>query len=135
MFGSCDNLESIDLFYNTQNVKDMDSLFYYCYSLLSIDLSRFDTSSVIRMDYMFYSCSKLTSIDLSNFNVEKVYTLSRMFALCNNLQYLDFSPFKGSYHYYYHLFYVESNISCTIKINKNLGTDIINEIPSHWIKA
>ena len=37
MFGTCDNLESIDLFYNTQNINNMSSLFSNCYRLTSID--------------------------------------------------------------------------------------------------
>ena len=40
-------------------------MFYNCNSLLSIDLSNFNTQNVTNMDSMFYKCNSLSSIDLS----------------------------------------------------------------------
>ena len=42
----------------------MDSMFYSCSGLTSLDLSGFDTSAVTSMDYMFAYCSNLTSLIL-----------------------------------------------------------------------
>ena len=133
MFGSCHNLKSIDLFYNTHNVNNMSFLFYNCFNLSSINLSTFNTSNVIRMEYMFYSCLKLTSIDLSNFNTDKLVSIAKMFYDCNSLQFLDFSSFRGGTVNYYDLFHINSNISCIIIINESLDEDIEDEIPTNWI--
>ena len=54
---------------NTTKVTDMSSMFSYCSSLKSIDVSRFDTSKVENMDFMFHSCSSLAELDLSNFTI------------------------------------------------------------------
>ena len=45
----------------------MNSMFNYCTSLKSLDLSNFNTQKVKDMSSMFYHCSSL-SLDLSNFN-------------------------------------------------------------------
>ena len=41
----------------------MISVFQGCSNLISIDVSKFDTSIVISMANMFHSCYKLSSID------------------------------------------------------------------------
>ena len=71
MFYGCSSLLSLDLSnFNTQNVASMEGMFFNC-SSLSSDLSNFNTQNVKSMIYMFYSCSLLTSLDLSNFNTQK----------------------------------------------------------------
>ena len=132
MFGSCHNLESIDLFHNTGKIRDMGLLFSHCYNLSSIDLSKFNTSNVKYMDKMFYSCYSLTSIDLSNFNTNKLISINNMFSNCNNLRILNFSSFRDSYKNFYNLFLLNSTISCKIIISENLTQNIKNIIPSHW---
>ena len=64
-----------------------------CYSLLSLDLSYFNTSQVTKMAEMFYNCSSLTSLDLSNFNISKINSAYHMFGNCNNLEYLNIENF------------------------------------------
>ena len=57
----------------------MNSMFYGCRLLSSINLSNFDTSKVTRMRAMFYNCQKLEYINLKNFienvslNVENIF--------------------------------------------------------------
>ena len=46
----------------------MNSMFYNCNLLVSIDLSYFDTSSVEDMSFMFYNCLTLEILDLSYFD-------------------------------------------------------------------
>ena len=45
----------------------MSSMFYYCYSLVSVPL--FDTSSVVNISYMFSSCYSLAYINLNNLKI------------------------------------------------------------------
>ena len=81
---------------DTSNVINMDSMFYGCSSLTSLDVFKFDTSNVIRMTYMFYGCRALTSLDLSKFNTSNVINMWWMFSGCNSLTYLDVSKFDTS---------------------------------------
>ena len=60
MFAYCDSLISLDLSsFNTQNVTNMSWMFYNCYSLISLDLSNFHTQNVTYMSDMFYDCYSL----------------------------------------------------------------------------
>ena len=81
---------------NTSNVTNMNSMFAYCSSLTSLDLSRFDTSNVTEMYNMFCNCSSLTSLDLSSFDTGKVTTMSQMFSNCSSLTSIDLSNFDTS---------------------------------------
>ena len=74
----------------------MFGMFFYCYSLISLDLSNFNTSEVLFMDCMFYGCSSLISLDLSNFDTSKVTIMSYMFFNCSSLISLDLSSFDTS---------------------------------------
>ena len=55
----------------------MNSMFYHCSSLTSLNLSSFDTSNVTSMYGMFYECTELSSLDLSSFNFgsDTIFTL------------------------------------------------------------
>ena len=65
----------------------MVSMFSYCYSLSSLDLSNFNTQNVTNMEYMFFHCNSLSSINLSNFNTKNVIDMRYMFSRCNFLIY------------------------------------------------
>ena len=70
-FCGCKSLKNIDLSnFNTQNITNMNGMFYKCESL--IDLSNFNTKNVIDMNCIFDECNSLTNIDLSNFNTTKI---------------------------------------------------------------
>ena len=63
-------------------IKNMDHMFYRCFSLKELDLSKFNTDKVTNMSWMFYKCSSLTSLDLSNFNTSNVKYMNHMFYNC-----------------------------------------------------
>ncbi len=82
--------------FDTSQVTDMSSMFVYCRSLISLDVSKFDTSQVTDMKYMFYKCSSLTSLDVSKFDTSQVTDMSAMFLECSGLTSLDVSKFNTS---------------------------------------
>ena len=80
MFFDCESLISIDLSnFNTQNVTNMSYMFYGCESLTNINLSKFNTQNVQNMNYMFSGCNSLTNIDLFKFNTQNVTNMKFMF--------------------------------------------------------
>jgi len=95
MFYDCSSIVSIDLSsFNTNKVTNMSHLFYGCSSLVSIDLSSFNTNNVNNMKGMFCDCSSLKSINLSSFNTDKVTNMSYMFSYCSSLESLDLTSFN-----------------------------------------
>ena len=72
----------------------MNSMFYNCSKLTSLDVSKFNTVNVTNMSGMFNSCSALTSLDVTNFNTEKVTSMSSMFSGCSKLTSLDVTNFN-----------------------------------------
>ena len=95
-FDECKNLTTIiDLSnLNTENVTDMEYMFYDCSGLTSLDVSGFNTENVTDMGNMFYGCSALTKLDVSEFNTSKVDNMAWMFANCSGLTSLDLNSFN-----------------------------------------
>ena len=79
---------------NTCNITDMCNLFDGCESLVSLDLSNFDTSRIQNMGEMFNFCSSLTNLDISNFNTSSVKDMYFMFNGCKNLTKLNLGSFN-----------------------------------------
>ena len=48
----------------------MQQMFYKCYELESLNLSKFNTSNVTNMKWMFCDCNKLKYLNLSNFSIK-----------------------------------------------------------------
>lgn len=98
MFAFCNSLISLDISgFNTSNVVDMSKMFSYCDKLTSLDLSGFDTSNVAEMDYMFAACDKLSSLKFGDkFLTSNVTTMANMFNSCSSLTNLDVSGFDTS---------------------------------------
>ena len=78
-------------------------MFSYCSSLVTLDLSSFDTSNVTEMNSpgysyggMFQDCTNLEYINLSNFDTTKVTSMYGMFLRCSSLISLDLSSFTTS---------------------------------------
>ena len=95
LFGECDLLTNIDLSnFNTENVTNMNSMFYGCSSLTHLNLSNFNTENVTDIGCMFDGCSSLTNLNLSDFNTEKVTNMSGMFHGCSSLTNLNLSNFN-----------------------------------------
>ena len=91
---------------DTSDTENMASMFNGCSSLISLDLSGFDTSKVsgsantrgeavaTGMGSMFHNCTSLASLDLSNFNTSNVASMYSMFWNCSSLTNLDLSNFN-----------------------------------------
>ena len=87
MFFECRALTELDISsFNTASVTNMQQMFYYCSALTDLNLSSFNTAAVTNMQYMFYGCRALTQLDLSSFNTEKLTSTYYMFAGCTNLK-------------------------------------------------
>ena len=107
-FYNCNNLAKIEGIenLNTVNVTNINSMFYACSGLTSLDLSKFDTQKVTDMSYMFSGCYKLTLLNLPKFNTQNVTSMNEMFSGCSGLTSLDLSNFntqnvKGMTHMFY----------------------------------
>ena len=80
MFFNCSSLTSLDVtHFNTAKVTNMNSMFSSCSSLTSLDVTNFNTAEVTNMRNMFSRCLSLTSLDVTNFNTQKVTNMQRMF--------------------------------------------------------
>ena len=94
MFYDCYALTSLDVSkFDTQNVEDMSNMFASCEKLKSLNVSNFNTQNVKNMSLMFYNCIGLTSLDLSKFNTQNVENMSNMFRWCKGLNSLNLSKF------------------------------------------
>ena len=85
---------SVDLSkFDSSNLETTSGMFFGCFSLKSIDFSNFDTSKVTDMQSMFFNCSSLQSIDLAKFDTSKVTNMQYMFFNCSSLQSIDLAKF------------------------------------------
>ena len=86
------NIEGIE-YLNTENVTNMNGMFYACLALTTLDIANFDTKNVTNMSHMFTDCYTLTTLDVSNFDTQNVTNMSGMFWGCAALTTLDVSHF------------------------------------------
>ena len=87
-FSFCTSLTTINGIenLNTEDVTDMDNMFYNCSSLSTLDLSGFNTANVRYMGMMFCNCSKLTTIYASSkFTISAGTSSLHMFLECTSL--------------------------------------------------
>ena len=97
MFRNMSSLISLDLSnFDTSKVTNMSYMFFNTSSLALLNLSNFDTSQVMNMDSIFRSMTNLTTLNLSNFNTSKVTDMSSMFSDMHNLTTLNLSNFNTS---------------------------------------
>ena len=97
MFKELKNIISIDLSkFDSSKVTSMGCMFYGCASIHSLDVSYLDTSLVTSMIGMFSTSSSLQYINLSNFNTSSVINMYAMFYDCHLLKSLDLSSFNTS---------------------------------------
>ena len=98
MFSGCESLMSLDLTkFNTTNVKFMQEIFKDCKSLEDFKISTFDTKNVIKMESMFQNCYKLKKIDLVNFYTQNLRHFHSMFSGCislNSVNIINFDTFQ-----------------------------------------
>ncbi len=69
-------------------------LFYFCDTLLSIDLRGFQSDRVINMEGMFDRCESLERVELGGLDTGRVTDMSSMFNFCSSLRELDLSGFR-----------------------------------------
>ena len=87
-FAVCSNLTTIEgiEYLNTEKVTDMNSMFFHCSSLTSLNLTSFNTANVTDMSGMFNGCSALTTIFASDkFVTGQVTNNVEMFSGCDKL--------------------------------------------------
>ena len=93
-FYNCKKITSLNVSnFNTSNVMTMRSMFDVCRSLTSLDVSSFNTANVTDMAYMFSYCTSLTSLDVTKFNTANVTNMKDMFYNCSSLTSLDLTSF------------------------------------------
>lgn len=80
-----DGLENL----NTSEVTRMDSMFYSCESLKSINLSLLNTSKVTNMDVMLAGCSSLKTLDLSSLALDSLKSCQYICSSCDSLRTLN----------------------------------------------
>ena len=100
LFSGCSALTEIKGIeqFNTSAVTDMGSLFGWCSSLTSLDLSGWDVAQVTSMGDnflhagvpgltrgMFAGCSSLTSLNLAGWDTSSLLNMSSMFYYCSTL--------------------------------------------------
>lgn len=94
MFGKCSSLITLDLSsFDTSWVEDMGYMFAECENLKTLDLGHFDTSHVTSLDALFCNCKSLENLDLSSFDTRKTEIMRHMFSGCDSLKTLDISSF------------------------------------------
>ena len=98
LFSKCfkpsrEGIYNINLVFNIQ-VTDCSYMFYYCYNIININFSLFNSSSVTNMSKMFGLCLNLTRLDLSSLDTSKVTDMSNMFYFCQNLKEVNLYSFN-----------------------------------------
>lgn len=87
LFDGCESLVSLDLSnFDTSRIQNMGEMFNFCSSLKNLDISNFNTSSVKDMYFMFNGCKNLTKLNLGSFNTNKVESMNSMFDGCTKLE-------------------------------------------------
>jgi surface protein len=86
MFAGCNQLNTVTFGsdFTTSKVENMRGMFFGCRSLISLDLSGFDTSKVTDMNQMFINVP-VTTLDLSSWDFTSVENYSGIFENVENL--------------------------------------------------
>ena len=94
MFAYFTGMTDVDLSsFDTSEVENMNSMFYFNFALEKLDVSGFDTGNVIDMRAMFDNLTSLKELNITNFNTSKVETMQDMFYNMNKVKTLDVSRF------------------------------------------
>ena len=84
LFYEVDSMISIDLSnFNSRYLNITSSMFQYCYNLENINFTNFNVENLIYTDYMFHNCKSLKLIGLPNLNLSKIQNSYNMFKGCN----------------------------------------------------
>lgn len=106
-FFNCANLLSVNLSkLDTSKTTSLEYAFSGCKSLTDIDLSTLDTSSVRSFADVFQDCSSLRSVNLAGWDTSSGNNFRQMFIQCASLEELDVSSFEtGSVTTFKEMFY------------------------------
>lgn len=96
-FFECNNLLSVNLSrLDTSKTTSLGYAFSRCKSLTEIDLSALDTSSVRSFADVFQDCSSLRSVNLAGWDTSSGKDFRQMFYRCASLEEIDISSLKTS---------------------------------------
>ena len=96
-FFECNNLLSVNLSkLDTSKTTSLGYAFSRCKSLTDLDLSALDTSSVRSFADVFQDCSSLRSVNLAGWDTSSGNNFRQMFYCCAALEKLDVSSFNTS---------------------------------------
>lgn len=96
-FFECNNLLSVNLSrLDTSKTTSLGYAFSRCKSLTDLDLSALDTSSVRSFADVFQDCSSLRSVNLAGWDTSSGKDFRKMFYRCASLEEIDISSFKTS---------------------------------------
>lgn len=96
-FINCDNLLSVNLSkLDTSKTTSLGYAFSGCKSLTDIDLTKLDTSSVGSFADVFQYCSSLRSVNLAGWDTSSGKDFRQMFCRCASLEEINISSFKTS---------------------------------------
>lgn len=96
-FFECNNLLSVNLSrLDTSKTTSLGYAFSRCKSLTDLDLSALDTSSVRSFADVFQGCSSLRSVNLAGWDTSSGKDFRQMFYRCASLEEIDISSFKTS---------------------------------------
>lgn len=94
-FFECNNLLSVNLSrLDTSKTTSLGYAFSRCKSLTELDLSALDTSSVRSFADVFQECSSLRSVNLAGWDTSSGKDFRQMFIQCASLEELDVSSFE-----------------------------------------
>ena len=94
-FFNCANLLSVNLSkLDTSKTTSLEYAFSGCKSLTDIDLSTLETSSVRSFADVFQDCSSLRSVNLAGWDTSSGNNFRQMFIQCASLEELDVSSFE-----------------------------------------
>ena len=94
-FFECKNLVSVNISkLDTSKTTSLSYAFSRCKSLTEIDLSALDTSSVRSFADVFQDCSALQNVNISGWDTSSGKDFSQMFYCCASLETIDISSFK-----------------------------------------
>ncbi|WP_143141751.1 BspA family leucine-rich repeat surface protein, partial [Enterococcus caccae] len=93
-FADCTSLVSLDLTsWNTSKVQDIFSIFNGCVNMENLDVSTWDTQSITAITYAFASMTKLKALNLSNWKLSPMNSAQGVFMEDSSLESLDLSGF------------------------------------------
>ena len=95
--GIKNKIVSIDLSkFDSSNLEKISSMFSGCSSLKSINFLNFNTSKVKSLYFLFYGCSSLEEVDLSNLDTSMVTNMEYLFYGCSSLEKVNLSKLNTS---------------------------------------